>query len=186
MANIAEGPAGLLSAAVAKWGRLLGFAASAVLIIAGLLTDGYLLIPGCALLAVTIVSIWWHSPIQSLSVPQGPLVHGDGGVPASGPGGELEMRRRGGTAMLGKSFEIIIDGETIGTLNRGQTTTAHLAAGSHVVQARTDTYASKPCLVEIRSGVESRVEVVASMRSMRRAMQDPTAAIDIAEVPHWV
>lgn len=181
MPNSDDGSAGDPLATLRSWRRRSALALSVVLLLAGLLADRSLLVPGLAFLAIWLVDVWWHSPIQPLAAPIEPHVNVE---VASGdlPDGQLELHRRIGTAMLRRPFEIVIDGEPVQDLTRGQSFTVQLGAGRHVVQARLGTYTSQECVVQIRPSSVSRVEVWGSMLSMRRAMQDPTRTIDIVEV----
>jgi hypothetical protein len=169
-------------ATLRSWSRRLAIAGALIFLFAGLLTDRSFLVPGLVFLAMGLADIWWHSPIRSPDNPSEPPMNLE---IASGdlPGGQLEVHRRIGTAMMRRPFEIVIDGEPIQELTRGQSAIFPLAAGQHVVQARLGAYTSSRCTVQIRPNSMSRIDVWGSIFSMRRAMQEPSRTIDIARVP---
>lgn len=93
--------------------------------------------------------------------------------------GQITVRRRRGTAILGGQFEVFIDGQFVASLRPGTDVTLDAPAGVHSVRVRSENYASDSVAVEVAAGGTTTIEVWGSMLRIRYAAQLPERAIAI-------
>lgn len=93
--------------------------------------------------------------------------------------GQITVRRRKGTAIIGGQYEVFVDGQPVGSLNSGDEVTLDVPSGEHDVQVRTKNYSSASLLTRVAPDTSATIEVWGSMLRIRYAAHDPERAIAI-------